>query len=164
MLLTSILHITTQSTVSTKQETVTINHNTRRPTLAKQHSVLVGTLTVHALHPPIPRAFKGKFHILFSHIRQLHLTSHLLGASAPRYDIYFVDQLSTCVPLLRDFGHTRVVFYCHFPDKLLADGAYVEGKIQRKGGILKRIYRFPMDWLEELTTRMRHQHLYSNKS
>ncbi|KAK7688885.1 hypothetical protein QCA50_007576 [Cerrena zonata] len=112
-----------------------------------------GTLNVHAIHPPVPRAFKGKFHILFSHARQLHLITHLLGSSVPKYDVYFVDQLSTCIPFLRAFGHTRVVFYCHFPDKLLADGAYVEGKIQRKGGLLKRIYRFPMDWLEEVTTR-----------
>ncbi|CAL1703269.1 unnamed protein product [Somion occarium] len=112
-----------------------------------------GTLSVHAIDPPFPRAFKGKFHIFFSHARQLHLTSHLLCSNATRYDVYFVDQLSTCVPLLRMFGHTRVVFYCHFPDKLLADGAYVEDRIQRKGGLLKRIYRFPMDWLEEATTR-----------
>ena len=50
------------------------------------------------------------------------------------------------------FAGTRVVFYCHFPDKLLAGGAYVEGKIQRSGGLLKRLYRLPMDLLEEITT------------
>ncbi|OCH88245.1 alpha-1,3-mannosyltransferase ALG2 [Obba rivulosa] len=112
-----------------------------------------GTLQVHHVVPPLPRSLKGKFHILFSHARQLHLTTHLLWRSAPKYDVYFVDQLSTCIPFLRGVARTRVVFYCHFPDKLLADGAYVEGKIRRKGGVLKRIYRFPMDWLEEITTR-----------
>ncbi|TCD63974.1 Alpha-1,3-mannosyltransferase-like protein [Steccherinum ochraceum] len=111
-----------------------------------------GTLRVHAIHPPFPRQFRGKFHILFSHLHQLHLTAHLLSPSAPKYDVYFVDQLSTCIPLLRTFAGTRVVFYCHFPDKLLAGGAYVEGKIQRSGGLLKRLYRLPMDFLEEITT------------
>ncbi|KAH8100331.1 alpha-1,3-mannosyltransferase ALG2 [Cristinia sonorae] len=111
-----------------------------------------GTLRVHAIHPPFPRHFRGKFHIFFSHAQQLHLITHILSPSAPIYDVYFVDQLSTCVPLLRVLGGTRVVFYCHFPDKLLAGGAYVEGKIQRSGGLLKRLYRLPMDLLEEITT------------
>lgn len=114
---------------------------------------LIGTLKVHYVVPPFPRAYRGKFHIFFSHARQLHLTTHLLRPTSPKYDVYFVDQLSTCVPLLRAFGRTRVVFYCHFPDKLLADGAYVEGKGRPRGGLLKRLYRLPMDWLEELTTR-----------
>ena len=46
-----------------------------------------------------------------------------------------------------------MVFYCHFPDKLLANGAFVEGKtFTKKMGLVKRIYRIPMDWLEEVTT------------
>ncbi|KAI0333145.1 alpha-1,3-mannosyltransferase ALG2 [Cubamyces sp. BRFM 1775] len=112
-----------------------------------------GTLRVHYIVPPFPRAIKGKLHILFSHARQLHLTSHLLSPSAPSYDVYFVDQLSTCIPFLRMGAHTRVLFYCHFPDKLLADGAYVDGKARPRGSLLKRLYRLPMDTLEEVTTR-----------
>ncbi|OSD02100.1 glycosyltransferase family 4 protein [Trametes coccinea BRFM310] len=112
-----------------------------------------GTLRVHYVVPPFPRAIKGKFHILFSHARQLHLTCHLLSPFAPSYDVYFVDQLSTCIPFLRLGAHTRVLFYCHFPDKLLADGAYVEGRSKPKGSLLKRLYRLPMDTLEELTTK-----------
>jgi hypothetical protein len=112
-----------------------------------------GTLNVHHIVPPFPRSLNGKFHILFAHVRQLHLTSHLLRPKAPTYDIYFVDQLSTCIPFLRIFGKTRVVFYGHFPDKLLAYGAFVEGGTMRpQGSLLKRIYRYPMDWLEEITT------------
>ena len=113
----------------------------------------LGTLQVHHIVPPFPRSFKGKFHILFANARQLHLVTHLLRPGTPKYDVYFVDQLSTCVPLLRGLARTRVVFYCHFPDKLLADGAYVEGQAQRRGGLLKSIYRFPVDKLEEVTTR-----------
>jgi alpha-1,3/alpha-1,6-mannosyltransferase len=109
-------------------------------------------LNVHYLVPPFPRSWNGKFHILFAHLRQLHLTACLLRGMT--YDVYFVDQLSTCVPFLRLLGHTRVVFYCHFPDKLLANGAFVEGNLVKKNdvGFLKWLYRLPMDWLEEVTT------------
>ncbi|KAF9009564.1 glycosyltransferase family 4 protein [Cyathus striatus] len=112
-----------------------------------------GTLSVYHIKSPFPRSVKGKFHILFAHARQLHLTTHLLGFTDQKYDVYFVDQLSTCIPFLRALGQTRVVFYCHFPDKLLANGAFVEGKMVQKGSLLKRVYRYPMDWLEEATTR-----------
>lgn len=115
---------------------------------------------MHNIVPPFPREINGKFHILFAHLRQIHLTTYLLSPGAPKYDVFFVDQLSTCLPILRTVGHTRVVFYCHFPDKLLANGEYIEDSAARaqrdlqKGGLLKRIYRYPMDWLEESTTRM----------
>ncbi|KAJ7929354.1 alpha-1,3-mannosyltransferase ALG2 [Mycena leptocephala] len=113
-----------------------------------------GQLEVHHVVPPFPRSIKGKFHILFAHAKQLHLTLHLLWPWAPKYDVYFVDQLSTCVPFLRAVARTPVVFYCHFPDKLLANGEFVEGNLKKKPvGLLKRIYRYPMDWLEEVTTR-----------
>lgn len=95
----------------------------------------------------------GKFHILFAHARQLHLVLHLLSPWGSKYDVFFVDQLSTCVPFLRTFAWTPVVFYCHFPDKLLANGEFVEGNLTKRVGLLKRIYRYPMDWLEEVTTR-----------
>ncbi|XP_006458634.1 hypothetical protein AGABI2DRAFT_65105 [Agaricus bisporus var. bisporus H97] len=113
-----------------------------------------GILKVRYVKPPFPRSIKGKFHILCAHARQMHLVTHLLSANAQSYDVYFVDQLSTCVPFLRVIGSTRVVFYCHFPDKLLANGAFVDGTLLKKqGSLLKRIYRYPMDWLEEVTTR-----------
>jgi alpha-1,3/alpha-1,6-mannosyltransferase len=81
----------------------------------------------------------------------LLLSIHIIKSSA-KYDVFFVDQLSTCVPFLQLLGGTRVVFYCHFPDKLLANGAFVEGKMKMRGSVLKRLYRIPMDWWEELTT------------
>ena len=86
------------------------------------------------------------------------------------FDVFIVDQLSVCVPILRWFGQTRVVFYCHFPDKLLAGGREVEidnvGRSdmnprdaqktesrQTKGqSLLKRLYRLPFDKIEEATT------------
>ncbi|KAI9462546.1 glycosyltransferase family 4 protein [Russula earlei] len=112
-----------------------------------------GTLVVHSIRPPFPRNIRHKFHILLAHLRQLHLTYHLLRTDACSYDVFFVDQLSTCIPALRFLARKRVVFYCHFPDKLLANGEFIQGKMKKRGGILKQAYRFPMDWLEEVTTR-----------
>ena len=57
--------------------------------------------------------------------------------------VFFVDQLSASVPLLKLLQpNARVIFYCHFPDKLLA----------KKGGLLKTLYRGPFDWVESWST------------
>ena len=60
-------------------------------------------------------------------------------------DVFIVDQLSACVPLLRWLypRRQRILFYCHFPDQLLADRGSVG-----LGRLLKRIYRAPFDWFE----------------
>lgn len=111
-----------------------------------------GTLTVHGIPPPFPRAIKGKFHIVLAHLRQLHLTNHVLGLESA-YDVFFVDQLSTCIPFLRTLAKKRVVFYCHFPDKLLANASFTEVLASKRGlSLVRRLYRLPMDWLEEFTT------------
>jgi alpha-1,3/alpha-1,6-mannosyltransferase len=56
---------------------------------------------------------------------------------------FFVDQLSAGIPLLRIvYPNPRILFYCHFPDKLLA----------KRGGLLKSLYRGPFDWIESWST------------
>ncbi|KAF8584030.1 glycosyltransferase family 4 protein [Ramaria rubella] len=112
-----------------------------------------GTIVVRYIQPPFPRSLHGKGHILFAHLRQLHLTFHLLSGKASECDIYLVDQLPTCIPFLRGLAHKRVVFYGHFPDKLLAEGQFIEGQtgLNTKYN-LKGLYRIPMDWLEEAAT------------
>lgn len=121
------------------------------------------------------------FNIIFASLRQLHLTFLLiLSIYAPfriphisplapldRFDVFIVDQLSICVPVLRWITGSRVVFYCHFPDKLLSGGweitsdkvggAKIARGVERKQsargpGLLKRLYRWPFDKLEEITT------------
>lgn len=41
---------------------------------------------------------------------------------------------------------SQVLFYCHYPDKLLCT---------ERRSLLKRLYRAPLDWLEEATTGTR---------
>lgn len=66
------------------------------------------------------------------------------------YDVVVADQVSVVVPLLRLFGF-KVIFYCHYPDKLLSG----------KRGFLKRIYRFFIDLVEELSLLFAHK-IYVN--
>jgi alpha-1,3/alpha-1,6-mannosyltransferase len=90
-----------------------------------------------------------RFHVLLATLRQLHLVltvsvfTNELRALQP--DAFIVDQLSACVPLLRCMWpeKQRILFYCHFPDQLLAQ--------RHEGGLLglaKRAYRLPFDWFE----------------
>lgn len=77
------------------------------------------------------------------------------------FDVIVVDQLSTVIPVLRWYGLNRVVFYCHFPDLLLATSgrhAVSEPHDPRTGnpfsfgGELRSLYRAPIDALEQATT------------
>jgi alpha-1,3/alpha-1,6-mannosyltransferase len=95
----------------------------------------------------VPATILGRFAILCAILRQVHLVlqialfSNELSQLTPTS--FFVDQLSAGIPLLRMLQpQPRIIFYCHFPDKLLA----------KKGGSLKSIYRLPFDWLESWST------------
>ncbi|KAG5653372.1 hypothetical protein H0H81_000873 [Sphagnurus paluster] len=115
-----------------------------------------GSLNVNHIKPPayLPPSLGGKLHVLLAHARQLSLAMHLYRSGrVDDIDVFFVDQVSTCIPLLRVLTGKPVVFYCHFPDKLLARGTYAVGGARKGTSFLKRVYRYPMDWLEETTTR-----------
>jgi len=91
----------------------------------------------------------GRFAILCAILRQLHLifsisfASHELSDLSP--DIFFIDQLSAGLPLLRLLESAPIFFYCHFPDLLLARG---------RTSFLKRAYRLPFDLLEQWSMTM----------
>lgn len=100
-----------------------------------------GTLEVRVRgNTIVPRTIFGYLYIVCAILRQLHLTISLLRDGST-YDIIFVDQLSTNIPLMR-LKDAKIFFFCHFPDKLLAT----------RGSLLKRAYRAPIDTLEEVTT------------
>nr|GFA13019.1 alpha-1,3/1,6-mannosyltransferase ALG2 [Tanacetum cinerariifolium] len=62
----------------------------------------------------------------------------------PAFDVVIVDQVSVVIPILKLKKSTKVVFYCHFPDLLLA----------KHNTCLRRIYRTPINFLEQSTTGM----------
>ena len=111
-----------------------------------------------------PRAFDGALRRTldirsYGGFLPLHIGNHLrvpcnvlrtgyvalrLGSSRERFDVIFCDLVSAPIPLLKLLSGARIVFYCHYPDRLLAPS----------GGALYRLYRMPLDWLEEVTTGM----------
>ncbi|KAG9289777.1 hypothetical protein G9A89_015357 [Geosiphon pyriformis] len=101
-----------------------------------------GTLEVRVRgNSVIPRTIFGSFYIVCAILRQFHLTLALLYWDRQKFDVIFVDQLSASVPILSWTG-AKILFYCHFPDKLLT----------RRESILKKLYRLPVDKFEEVTT------------
>jgi len=106
----------------------------------------------------IPRTIAGRLHVVCAVLRMIWVSCRMIllrwfgGMSSP--DVVICDQVSHVVPLLRYGICVPVLFYCHFPDKLLC----VE-----RGSLLKRLYRAPVDFLEELTTGMAHLVLVNSK-
>ncbi|KND00720.1 uncharacterized protein SPPG_03836 [Spizellomyces punctatus DAOM BR117] len=102
-----------------------------------------GTLKVSVAGDWLPRHLFGKGYILFAILRSVVLSFSLCLGHSGQYDLLVVDQLSASIPVLR-FANAKILFYCHFPDKLLT----------KRQSLLKKIYRLPVDFLEEQTTRM----------
>ncbi|KAF5265553.1 hypothetical protein FOXYS1_3636 [Fusarium oxysporum] len=107
----------------------------------------VGTLDVRVRgHWLIPMSILSRLTILCAILRHVHLLIHIaltgeLQALRPR--AFIVDQLSAGLPFMRYIAPSSpILFYCHFPDLLLAQG---------RESALKRLYRRPFDWLEEWT-------------
>lgn len=65
-----------------------------------------------------------------------------LRRATPPFDVVFCDLVAHVIPVLRRLTRAPIVFYCHFPDRLL---------VPRRRG-LYRWYRAPLDRLEELGT------------
>ncbi|PWY94265.1 UDP-Glycosyltransferase/glycogen phosphorylase [Aspergillus sclerotioniger CBS 115572] len=114
-----------------------------------------GTLDVRVRGNTIfPAHMGGRFYVLMAILRQLHLTVDLLkeiGSTTREEDaeeeIFIVDQVPACVPFLKSFGggkKQRVLFYCHFPDQLLARRDEGGSLLQ----VVKGVYRYPFDWFE----------------
>ena len=91
----------------------------------------------------IPATFLGRFKILCSVLRQIHLILAITWTGELKElkpTAFIVDQLSAGIPFLRWFWEDqKILFYCHFPDLLLVQG--------RKKWY-KRIWRIGFDWWE----------------
>jgi alpha-1,3/alpha-1,6-mannosyltransferase len=90
----------------------------------------------------LPRTILGKLYAFCAVLRVLFVTLCVALFYMNDVDVFVVDQVSISVPLLRAMGKP-VVFYGHFPDKLLCI---------RSDSPWKRLYRVPLDFLEEITT------------
>lgn len=93
------------------------------------------------------KVFGNRFAILCAILRQFHLAYNLIRSDQGKdYDVFIVDQLSACIPIIQDSWWNglkgKIVFYCHFPDQLLAT----------REGMTKVLYRLPFDLYEHWTT------------
>lgn len=102
-----------------------------------------GSLNIAVVGDSLPRSLFGRFYAIFAYLRVVYVAYYLVFRSEFQPDIVFCDQISACLPILKLKG-LKTIFYCHFPDQLLTE---------RKNW-LKRLYRLPIDWLEEKTTSM----------
>ncbi len=102
-----------------------------------------GRLNTHVAGDWLPRHVVNKGYALFAYLRMVYVAMYLVFFSKMKFDVIFCDQISACIPILH-FSGAKVVYYCHFPDQLLT---------QRKTK-LKKLYRWPIDRLEEKTTGM----------
>ncbi|CAI1994275.1 hypothetical protein SEUBUCD646_0G02040 [Saccharomyces eubayanus] len=101
-----------------------------------------GQLKVEVYGDFLPTHFLGRFFIVFATIRQLYLVMQLIfNKKVNAYQLFIIDQLSTCIPLLHIFSSATLMFYCHFPDQLLA----------QRTGLLKKLYRLPFDLIEQFS-------------
>ncbi|PRW55889.1 alpha-1,3 1,6-mannosyltransferase ALG2 [Chlorella sorokiniana] len=92
-----------------------------------------------------PRHILGRAHALCAYIRCALVALYIAWLSWRRglqYDVIITDQVSAVNPLLRWLTAARVLFYCHFPDLLLAG----------RRSALHAAYRAPLDWVEQQTT------------
>lgn len=106
---------------------------------------IIGTLDVRVRgNTIVPPSILSRFSILCAILRQAHLILQIYFNSELRElqpDAFFVDQLSAGLPLLQYLQpKSPVLFYCHFPDLLLAQG-------RKKWW--KRLYRIPFDAWEQ---------------
>ncbi|XP_049886034.1 alpha-1,3/1,6-mannosyltransferase ALG2 [Pectinophora gossypiella] len=115
-----------------------------------------GTFPVTVIGDWIPRSIFGRFKAACAYARMVYAAVYLAWYVVPVEEptLIFCDLISLCIPFLKMArGPFRIVFYCHHPDKLLTS----------EGGFLKKLYRAPLNWLEELTTARADKVLVNSK-
>lgn len=96
----------------------------------------------------LPRNCCGKrFHLLFAILRMIYIAHKYRNTG--QVDVLIIDQVSYVIPFARWLlpRNTPILFYLHFPDKLLVQNRH-------EASVFKRMYRWVFDSLEEKTTCM----------
>lgn len=104
-----------------------------------------GQLEVQTVGDWLPRHIFGRFAALCAYVRMIYasLYTSFVLSHREQIDVIFCDQISLGIPILRlATRRPKILFYCHFPDQLLS----------QPGTVLKRLYRAPLNYFEEVTT------------
>ncbi|KAG4960724.1 hypothetical protein JHK87_037357 [Glycine soja] len=102
---------------------------------------VAGTFPVTVYGSFLPRHIFYHLHALCAYLRCLFVAFCVLFMWHS-FDVILADQVSVVIPILKIKRSTKVVFYCHFPDLLLA----------QHSTFIRRMYRKPIDYAEEITT------------
>lgn len=102
-----------------------------------------GSFPVSTVCDWMPRSIFGIFCAVCSYFRMIAAALYIVLFSDIKSDIIVCDQVSACVPFLK-LGAHKVIYYCHFPDLMLT----------ARKSLLKKLYRWPVDRIEEWTTGM----------
>lgn len=109
-----------------------------------------GTLRVRVIGDFLPSHVSDRLRAPSAILRMLYLAERV-RLWPERFDLYFCDLVAHAVPVLKLGGNKPVVFYCHFPDQLLAPS---QSQGARYGGPLYRLYRRPIDETEQRAMAM----------
>lgn len=116
-----------------------------------------GTFQIESVGDWLPRSVFGKLAAFCAYFRMIFAALYvaLVLSRNETIDVIICDQISLGVPVLKWWTRNspKVIFYCHFPDQLLA----------KPGSRLKRIYRAPLNYLEEVTTGQADRILVNSK-
>lgn len=107
-----------------------------------------GTLNVETVGDWLPRTIFNRFAAACAYLRMLYATLYttFVLSRKKEFDVIFVDSISFGIPILKFAANSpKIVFYCHFPDMLMAT---------QDGSVLRKLYRFPLNLAEELTTKL----------
>ncbi|XP_023982313.1 alpha-1,3/1,6-mannosyltransferase ALG2 [Physeter macrocephalus] len=95
----------------------------------------------------LPRSlgWGGRGAAICAYVRMIFLALYVLFLGDEEFDVVVCDQVSACIPVFKlARRRKKILFYCHFPDLLLT----------KRDSFIKRLYRAPIDWVEEYTTGM----------
>ncbi|TMW49269.1 hypothetical protein DOY81_005647 [Sarcophaga bullata] len=115
-----------------------------------------GRFEVRVVGDWLPRKVFGRFYAFCAYFRMLYAAffASFFLCRKEQVDVIFCDQISIGIPVLKMAKcKPKIIFYCHFPDQLLSS----------EGGVLKRLYRSPINYLEEVTIGMAHVTLVNSK-
>lgn len=104
-----------------------------------------GAFPVKIVGDWLPRSIFGRFYAFCAYFRMIYAAFYasFVISRNEKLDVIFSDSISVAIPVLKLAKHNpKILFYCHFPDQLLS----------AKGGLLKQLYRAPLDFFEEYTT------------
>ncbi|XP_057967197.1 uncharacterized protein LOC131157230 isoform X1 [Malania oleifera] len=104
---------------------------------------LSGAFAVTVYGAFLPRHIFYRLHAICAYLRCIFVAFCVLFLWSS-FDIILADQVSVVIPLMKLKKFSKVVFYCHFPDLLLAQHTT----------FVRRMYRKPIDFIEEITTGM----------